>query len=227
MSKYIQDNWAVFEGEKFGLKVQGMQILQLKHKIQEQDWRSGQFSWLLKSLSLCFLSFITLSDVEVSADNEVCSGHCYHRAMQVFRAELQPYNFSIDALSQRCIHTPSGRAAGVCLAAVVSNTGVCCLVSCLGVRLYHRCSGNRMEQLWEEQLCCKDGLLGSTLAGQMMWSLLCLEGVALDGTTDDIGQCQGCLILFLLSAPLPVSVRKIMPGLLVQKHPMFPGFFVF
>lgn len=33
MSKYLQDNWTVFEGEKFGLKAQEMQFLQLKHKI--------------------------------------------------------------------------------------------------------------------------------------------------------------------------------------------------
>lgn len=72
-----------------------------------------------------------------------------------------------------------------------------------------------------EQLCCKDG----SLAGQMMWSLLWLGGVTLDGTTGDIAWCQGCLILLLLPAPLPVSVRKVIPGLLVQKHPMFPGFF--
>lgn len=47
--------------------------------------------------------------------------------------------------------TASGRAAGVCLTAVVSKTDVCCLVSCLGVRLYHRYSGDMMEPL-----CCKD-----------------------------------------------------------------------
>ena len=61
-----------------------------------------------------------------------------------------------------------------------------------------------------------------------MWSLLWLEGVTLDGIIrDEIDWCQGWFILFLISAPPPVSGRKIMHGLLVQKHPMFPGFFVF
>lgn len=78
MTKYLKDNWVVFEGEKSGLKVQETQFLQLKHKIQEQDESSGQFRWLLKSV-FQFSQFQALSGMEVSADHEVCSGYCYQK----------------------------------------------------------------------------------------------------------------------------------------------------
>lgn len=80
-----------------------------------------------------------------------------------------------------------------------------------------------MEQPWEEQLSCKDGPFGTNLARQIMWNLLQLEGVTLDGIAEEIAWYQGSFILFLISALPPVSGRKIV----VQKHPMVLGFFVF
>lgn len=48
-----------------------------------------------------------------------------------------------------------------------------CLLSCLLPGCETLITGTvetvRMEQLWEQQLCCKDE---STLAGQMMWTLV-------------------------------------------------------
>lgn len=71
------------------------------------------------------------------------------------------------------------------------------------------------------------GHSGPTLARQIVWSLLWLEGVTLDGVTDEIDWHRGWFILFLISAPPPVSGRKVMHDLLVQKHLMFPVGFVF
>lgn len=83
-----------------------------------------------------------------------------------------------------------------------------------------------MEQPWEEQLCCKDERSRSASARQIMWSLLWLEGVTLDGIIrGEIDWCQSWFILFLISVPPPVSGRKIIHDLLVQKHPVFSGFF--
>ena len=80
MSKHLQDNWTVFEGEKFGLKAQEMQFLQLKHKIKEQNCNSHRFSWLLKSFNTHHC-FITPYGMEVSVDHEVHSGYCFHKMM--------------------------------------------------------------------------------------------------------------------------------------------------
>lgn len=85
---------------------------------------------------------------------------------------------------------------------MISNTVVCHLLSYLGVTLYQKYSGDSKKGIAMGGAASrKDGPFRSSLARQVMWSLLGPEGVTLDGITDEIVWYQHWFIMFLISAP--------------------------